>query len=219
MYDTKSGAFSRLHPTTLTVYFAAVIAVAVVTSNPMFAAVGFVGSAMYKSVFGIKLRSVAGYLFLMLLLTVTNPLFSHHGDTPLLFVNGRAITLEALIYGVITAVIAVEVLLWCGGLTRCLTSDKIIYMVGRTFPMLSLIISMTLRFIPYCHEEFTRICSARRCIGKFSDESITDRIKSMLSAFSALVGSVLEGSADTADSMKARGCTMKGRTYAFYCLQ
>lgn len=212
MYDTRSGAFSGLHPITLTLYFAAVTAVAVITSNPMFAAVGFIGSLLYRAVFGIKPKQAFLYLTLMLLLAVTNPLFSHHGDTPLLFVNGKAVTLEALVYGGITAVIIAEVLLWCSGLSRCLTSDKIIYMAGRIFPKLSLVISMTIRFIPYCRQEFNKICSARRCIGRFSDESITERIKSLLTAFSALSGAVLEGSADTADSMRARGLMLKGRT-------
>ena len=40
------------------------------------------------------------YVPLFLLVAVTNPLFSHNGVTPLFFLNGNPVTLEALLYGV-----------------------------------------------------------------------------------------------------------------------
>ena len=46
------------------------------------------------------LSDMGFYLPLFLLVAVTNPLFSHNGVTPLFFMNGNPVTLEAVVYGV-----------------------------------------------------------------------------------------------------------------------
>ncbi len=212
MYDDRSGAFARLHPFTLAVYFTGVIVSTVISSNPVYACVGLIGAVLYKMMFGIKARSVFITAGFMTVLTIVNPLFSHYGNTPLLFINGKAYTLEALVYGAITAAVTVGVLLWCEALSLCMTSDKVIYLLGRTLPKTALLLSGTLRFIPMCRDKFENISRARKCIGRFSDDNIIDRTKSLLAVFSALSGSMIEGAGDTAASMKARGAALKGRT-------
>ena len=212
MNDNNYGAFSALHPLTLSIYFMSVIVSTVMSSNPVYACAGLIGAVLYKMIFGIKFRSVVIMTGFMTVLTLVNPFFSHYGNTPLLFINGKAYTFEALVYGGITAVVTAGVLLWCQGLSKCMTSDKVIYLLGRTLPKTALVLSGTLRFIPLCREKFESICRARKCIGRFSDDNVIDRTKSLLSVFSGLAGSMIEWAGDTASSMKARGAALKGRT-------
>lgn len=42
---------------------------------------------------------IAFYVSMFLLVAVTNPLFSHNGVTPLFYLNGNPVTLEAFVYG------------------------------------------------------------------------------------------------------------------------
>lgn len=215
MNGKESGAFSRLNPITLAVYFVSVLAVAMFTVNPIFVALTFLGGILYYSIISDikKLPSnLFGYFVLMLVLTLSNPIFSHHGETPLFFMNGKPVTLEAIIYGFVMSVTVVSVLMWCAGLSKCFSSDKIIYLFGKPFPKLAMVISMALRFIPLFKEEYKKISDSQKTLGMFSSSAVTDRIMSVIKTFSALVTWILENSIDSANSMKSRGYGLKNRT-------
>lgn len=214
--DSKyHGAFSQLHPVTLLFYYLSVLSISVVTVNPIFTAVTFFGALVYYIALSDKsrlARSLLGYFLLIVALTLTNPIFSHHGDTPLFFANGKPVTLESICYGGTAAITITAVLLWCSGLTKCFSSDKIIYLFGRPFPKLALIISMTLRFIPLFRAEYKRISDCQKTLGMYSSSAVSDKIMTVIKTFSALVTWILENSIDTANSMKSRGLGLKNRT-------
>lgn len=215
MNGKNNGAFAQLHPITLLFYYLSVLSVSVITVNPVFTALTFLGAVLYYIALSDKSKLVSSlfsYLLLMFVLTLTNPIFSHHGDTPLFFMNGKPITLESLLYGGAMAVTITAVLFWCSGLTKCFTSDKIIYLFGRPFPKIALLISMTLRFIPLFKEKYKRISDCQKTLGMFSSSSFTDRVMTVIKTFSALVTWILENSIDTANSMKSRGLGLKNRT-------
>lgn len=100
---------------------------------------------------------------MFLLVAVTNPLFSHNGVTPLFYLNGNPVTLEAFVYGAAIAVMVVGVMLWCRCYSAVMTSDKFLYLFGRAIPKLALVLSMALRFIPmFKRGSFTRSAERRR---------------------------------------------------------
>ena len=146
------------------------------------------------------------------MVAVTNPLFSHNGVTPLFFLNGNPVTLEAFIYGAAIAVTVIGVMLWCKCYGAIMTSDKFLYLFGKAIPKLSLILSMALRFIPLFKRQMKRVSRAQKAMGLYSSKSYTDRIKSALRVFTAMISWSLENSIETADSMKARGYGIKGRS-------
>lgn len=80
------------------------------------------------------LSDMGFYLPLFLLVAVTNPLFSHNGVTPLFFMNGNPVTLEAVVYGVFISVMVVGVLFWCKCYNEIMTEDKFLYLFGRIIP-------------------------------------------------------------------------------------
>lgn len=107
----------------------------------------------------------------------------------------------------------VAVLLWFTCYNVIMTSDKFIYLFGRIIPALSLILSMVLRFVPKFREQIKAISNAQRCVGRdVSNGSIIQRAKHGITILSIMVTWALENSIETADSMKARGYGLPGRT-------
>ncbi len=208
-------AFSRLHPITLLLWFAAALTVTVMTIDPIFAALSFIGAASHNIMItkgNFQPRPAVLTALMMIAVTLLNPFFSHHGVTILFFFNDLPITLEAILYGAMMSVIIAASMLWCVSLSRCLTSDKVIYLVGRAFPKLAVLLSLTLRLIPEMRRKYKSIYDTRRACGLSGENGIIARVRSTLAVFSALITMTLEDSIDTADSMRARGIALKGRT-------
>lgn len=208
-------AFSEYHPFSLMIYYVSVLTVAVFSSNPVFVALTFLGGALHTALLSERkefAKQLLQYLFLIVILSLINPLFSHHGETPLFFMNGRPITFQALAYGVSMSFTVVGVLMWCSSLSKIFTSEKIIYLVGKPLPKLALTISVVLRFIPLFKKKFIKIHNSQKAMGLYSSDGIFDRAIITLKIFSAEVTWALESSIDTSVSMKSRGYGLPGRT-------
>ncbi len=208
-------AFSLLHPAVLMIYYASILLVAMFVSNPVIELTALLGAILFCCVLTnkkVKLDDLKFYIPLFLLITITNPLFSHNGQTPLFFMNGNAVTLEAIIFGFAIAVMLIAVMLWCKSLNFVFTSDKLIFLFGGIIPKLSLVLTMALRYIPLLKRQSHKIKNAQKAIGLYSSKSYTDRLRSMLRTFSALIGWSLENAVEVSKSMKARGYGVKRRT-------
>lgn len=170
-----------------------------------------------------------------LLTVIINPAFSHGGVTRLCYLpGGNPLTLESIVYGVSAGTMFVTVIMWFCAFNAEFTSDKFIYVFGRIIPSLSLVISMSLRFVPRFKKQLGEITVAQRCIGRdVSSGNLFRRLKIAVSILSIMVTWALQNAIETADSMKSRGYGLKGRTafsvYRFstgtnlclhgYCLQ
>lgn len=200
--------FDRLHPAAAFVYFAAVIILAMLTLSPVICCICFVMSvALYGLMAGVRkaLRGLLWTVPFILIISATNSLFVSKGATVLFFINSRAITLEATLYGLFSAVMISSVIFLCMCFSEIMTSDKFIYLFGGVFPRLALILSMAIGFIPRMKQRYREISEAQRAMGIYSSDSLTDKIRARLRAISALLTCSLEDSVDTAMSMRARG--------------
>ena len=109
-------AFGGYHPAVTFTYFISVLLTAMFVWNPVIQLTALLGGIMFSLMLVRKkaiLSDMGFYLPLFLLVAVTNPLFSHNGVTPLFFMNGNPVTLEAVVYGVFISVMVVGVLFWC----------------------------------------------------------------------------------------------------------
>ena len=94
-----------------------------------------------------------------------------------------------------------------------MTSDKFIYLFGRIIPSLTLILSMTFRFVPKFKEQVQEVSNAQKSMGRDSSEgSVFARVKNSIRILSAVITWSLENAIDTSDSMKSRGYGLTGRT-------
>ncbi len=210
-------AFGAYHPTVNFLYFGLVILFGMFFLNPICLIIAFVCSFIYSVVLNGKkaLRFNLLYMLpMMILLAVLNPLFNHQGVTILrYFANGNPLTLESIVYGIVTAVMVVTIICWFSCYNAVMSSDKFIYIFGRIIPALSLVFSMALRFVPKFKEQMQVISYAQKCIGRdISNGNIWERIRHGLRIVSIMVTWALENSIDTADSMKSRGYGLRGRT-------
>ena len=209
--------FSEFHPIVNFLYFMAVMLFSMFLLHPVFIVISFVTGFLYLCTFGgvrTALKSVRFPFVIAVIAAVLNPVFNHRGMT-ILFYNriGNPITKESILFGIFMGVMLMAVMVWFMCYNRVMTSDKFIYLFGRILPRFSLVISMTLRYIPRFKEQFGKIRRSRKAIGKdISDGNLLSRLRNMASIFSIMISWSLENSVETADSMKARGYGLKGRT-------
>ncbi|MFD0588827.1 energy-coupling factor transporter transmembrane component T [Paenibacillus sp. GCM10027627] len=209
--------FSGFHPAVQFFYFAIVLLFAMVFMHPILQAISLAGAAAYSILLRGR-KAIAFQLLYMvpffLIAAVINPAFNHAGVTILFYLdNGNPITLESILYGLATSCMLVTVILWFSCYNAVMTSDKFIYLFGKIIPSLSLIFSMALRFVPRYKAQLKAISQAQKCVGRdVSQGSLLARARNGLTILSIMTTWALENAIETADSMKARGYGLPGRT-------
>lgn len=212
-----TDAFSKLHPAVNFIFFAFVLALSMFVMNPVCLLLSLV-CAFVNAVYlnGIKtVRLCFKFLLpMVLLIVIINPVFNHQGVTILTYFPwDNPLTLESVIYGFASALMLSSVVLWFSVFNSVITSDKIVCLFGRIIPSLSLVISMSLRFVPKFSEQFKNIRNAQKGIGRdVCDGSALRRIKNAIRIISIMLSWSMENAIETADSMKSRGFGLKGRT-------
>lgn len=208
-------SFENYNPITLALYFLLMSSVIMFSQNPVLLLIGFFGAMSYFLVRNKEntLKTHLFYLAVFLLLTLINPLTSHRGKTVLFFVNDSPITLEAIIFGAVSAGMIVTVLYLFKIFSSIMTRDRLLYVFGRLSPKVALILSMGIRYIALFKERARKITDSQRALGLYRDDNILDRIKCDLRVFSILITWALENGIITANSMEARGYGKARRTH------
>jgi len=210
-------SFAKYHPMVNFGYFALVIGFSMVLTHPLAQCI----SLLCAMIYAVQAEGKNAVVFtlkwclpVMLLTAFMNPAFSHEGVTILLyFPTGNPLTLESILYGLSAGVMIATVMLWFANFSRVVTSDKFIYLFGRIIPAMSLVLSMTLRFIPKFKAQMASVVDAQKSIGRdISEGSLFHRTKIAITVLSIMVTWSLENAIETADSMKSRGYGLKGRT-------
>lgn len=213
MHDT----FEKYHPTVNFLYFVLVIGFSMVLTHPLAQVISLFCAITYA----IRVNGKKSVLFLLkfclptvMLTAFINPTFNHEGTTILYyFSSSNPLTLESILYGISAGVMLITVLLWFSAFSRVMTSDKFIYLFGKVIPALSLVLSMSLRFVPKFKKQMGTVVEAQRSIGRdVSSGSLLQRTKTAILIFSIMITWALENAIETADSMKSRGYGLKGRT-------
>ena len=216
--------FGSYHPSINFIYFVAVIGLSMFLMHPIFLGISLACSLTYaiylsgaKVIYNQLLYSVP----LCMVIGLINPLFNHEGMTIIGYLGDNPITLESIYYGCGMAVLFVDVLLWFKCYSYVMTSDKLIYLLGRKIPTLALIFSMTLRMIPLFKKQFQKVMRAQEGLGnRAKGKNIFAKIKWGMKVLSIMMTWMLENAIDTADSMRSRGYGLKGRSsFSIYSFQ
>lgn len=213
----NKDTFSSYHPIINFLYFGLVLGFSMFFMHPVSLVISLACAIAY-SVYLNGRKAVRFQLFYMLpmtlLATVVNPAFNHEGATLLCYLpTGNPLTLESILYGVAAAMMLSAVITWFSCYNAVMTSDKFIYLFGRVIPALSLVLSMTLRFVPKFKAQFQVVTEAQKCVGRdISTGSLLQRLKNAITILSIMVTWCLENAIETADSMKGRGYGLPGRT-------
>lgn len=208
--------FNRLHPLMPTLYYGVVFCVTMFCMHPVVIAISLFSSMLYGIwLSGSKLikNLFWGYIPLAILGVFFNIAFNHRGETILCYLNENPLTLESIIYGIVLAFIFITAVLWLSCFHQIMTADKLMCVTGKMIPVVSLMISMSLRFVPRYKVQLKNIIYSQKAIGRdISKGNLLHRLIVTISCVSILIHWALENSLETVASMKGRGFCIKGRT-------
>jgi len=213
----NKDTFSSFHPLVNFLYFGLVLLFSMVFMHPVCLGISLVSSIIYSVYLNRKKAVRFSLLYMLPLLIVTaliNPAFNHEGKTILTYLaSENPLTLESITYGLAAATMFIAVIMWFSCYNAIMTSDKFVYLFGRVIPAMSLILSMTLRFVPKFKAQIKVVSNAQKCVGRdVSNGGVITRAKNGLTILSIMVTWALENAIETADSMRSRGYGLKGRT-------
>ena len=207
-------AFSGFHPVVNFLFFVAALGLTMFIQQPVYLLISMISGCAYLLYLQGKkgfLRQVGYLVPILVMMAIMNPMFNHEGVTVLWYLpNDNPITLEAICFGLASAVMMGASIVWFNCCNTVFTSDKIIYLFGRVIPALSLMISMTLRFVPRFKNFLQSVLRTQQAMHK--PENTKEKLGQALAAFSATVSWAMEQSIVSADSMKSRGYGLFGRT-------
>ena len=212
----KKDTFSTCHPIVNLIYFICVIGYAMAFTDPVCLGISFIGMFIYlvmlKGGSGIK-KNLIYMLFLVVITAGINMAFSHQGVTILCYLpSGNPLTLESILYGIGIAFMIVGTIGWFSCFNEVITSNKMIYLFGSLAPVLSLLISMVLRFNPECADRYREVYGVIKASGYAGSGKHFKRLKTGIKVSSVVVTWALERAVVTADSMLSRGYGLKKRT-------
>lgn len=244
--------FSRYHPVVNLIFYLLVLGTTMLQMSVGLVFISLFSAVVYyfmlKKTEGLKYCTVV--VGIIIVSAIINPLFSHKGGTLLFYLfTGNPVTLESIIYGLISAIIIGAMLLWFSTFNQVMGVERILGAIGKVLPNVSLLITMIMRFIP----QYTRhqrkvsmvnkvnkrnygekinllnrektekenvIEARKKQKNKNGIDKIIDSIKEGSRTFSITTTWALENSIYTADSMKARGFGTGRRTnYSNYKFQ
>ena len=209
--------FSSYHPLINFLYFGLVLVFSMFFMHPVSLTISLACAIAYNVYLNGR-KAVRFQLLYMLpmmgMAAIVNPAFNHEGATLLCYLpTGNPLTLESILYGAAAAMLLAAVITWFSCYNAVMTSDKFVYLFGRVIPALSLVLSMTLRFVPKFKAQFQVVSEAQRCVGRDTSEgSLLRRLRNAITILSIMVTWCLENAIETADSMKSRGYGLPGRT-------
>lgn len=212
-----SSGFKGYHPLVNVLFFISIIAFGMLLRHPVYLVISFISSTAYYLKLSGKdgRKTVFRFLLPMLLFVVIiNSFFNHYGVTTLFILpSGNNFTFEALVMGIVSGITVVSVIQWFFCCNEVVTEDKFMHIFGRILPKGALVVSMILRFVPLYRRRYKEISQARKCMGLNGTDSFICKMKSTFKNIGILVSWSFENAIETADSMKARGYGLKGRTY------
>ncbi len=209
--------FASLHPFTTMLYITLSLLISMLSMNPIILIISLLSSVIWYISLNHKdtaFDDISFYIPLFVLIAVTNPLFVHKGESILFFMNDKPITLEAIIYGVMLSVSLIGIIFKFKCFNILITPDKFLYLFGRIMPKISLIISITLTFIPRLKRKFKSLKKTHIAISLYGSGSYTDKIIGELKIFYSLIAASFENAIMLSDLMRARGYGVKKRSSA-----
>ena len=209
--------FDRLHPISAFIYFSAAVMITMLTRHPVIVSLSFSFSLLFYYLIagnGLFFKSLLFSIPAILIITLSNPVFSHKGATPIFFVNNTPVTAESLIYGFFSSIMILAIFYWIKSCSEIIRSDKTVYLFGRVSPVLSLTLSMSIEGVAKVGRYYRQIEEAQKGLGLYPESGIWNKLRLRMRIFSTLITVCLEKAAEGASSMLSRGYGLPGRSTA-----
>jgi energy-coupling factor transport system permease protein len=208
--------FNAFHPAINFSYYIGSIALIMLFLHPIFLI------AALTILIGIHIVhdrciSLQHWLFFMIitgiLIFIMNPLFNERGRHLLFEILGHRVTLEATIYGGMSALSIIGVMMLFVSYNEVMTPNKLLFLFSKILPQFAILLMLTLRFIPLMRRRLTEISDVQSSKGiSILHGTWIERIQKGMLYIQVLLTYSLEEAIQTADSMKARGYGQSNRT-------
>ena len=200
--------FKNSHPLVLFTYFMLVLFLAMVQRNYYIIFLIATGAVIMDYYYNSKvfLKDMRYFIILIIIVTITNPLFVTEGFNILYQNNYITITSQALVYGFVFGILLGSMLLWFKVLKACLTDSHIVYLFGSILPTLGLVISMSLNIISKLKRQYQKIKEAN------VNMPVTNKFSYYRNVVVILITYAFESSLEMMSSMEARGYGQAKRT-------
>lgn len=213
--------FERCHPAVKLLFFTAVLALTLVCRHWVYLLLSLGASFWYGLRLHGRRAAVFGGVLLMLaaLYGVFYGSYHHFGET-VLWTNGigNPVTLEALQKGWAVGLSLAAALQWGSCLLALVTSDQVIYLIGRLWPGGAMALAALLRLIPRTKAQARKIRVARQGIGRGPGQgNLLRRVRSGAALCSMVVTWIIDALAAVSVSAGNRGGGLAHRTaFALY---
>lgn len=206
---------TRVHPAIFIVYFLILIIFAFLFNNPYYVITYGILIltliALQGSISEIK-STTKVFLPVILFITLLNTIFTHVGDTHIYIFGSYYVTLEALVYGVIMAVTFFLVTLTFIAYNTYVSYQDMLYVFSKKYPNLSMIIIMSLRFVPLIQKRSNELLELSKLKNRNEDLKFTEKTSELIQNLGLVVSWSLEEAMQSASSMKSRGYNITKRT-------
>ena len=200
---------TRFHPAVPIVYFISLSCLTAMLFNPWTVLFCILAELLHLALLtdGKRVGRTAVTSFCMIVFfAILNALLNPWGSTPLLYINDRPFTWEALARGGLTGGMLSAMLLLYLVYAEYIDNGKFLSVFGKILPTFSLMLSMTLRFLPYLRKRLAELREIQRNFGISTETgTLRHRMRSGISLYWSVLSRALEDSMDTYAAMRARG--------------
>lgn len=206
--------FSNFNPKVCFLFFVFAVLLILLNFNPIFLGVSLFAGVIYNAMLQGKKTFKTFFTFLLpftLLIGLFNMVFTSYGVDILFSISNKNFTAEGLAYGLCQGVMFSSVIVWLSSYSYVMSSDKFMSVFSKLAPNLTLVLTMTLSFIPRLRKNAQEINDARLNVN--TNQS---KFKKSLDNFSSLVSMTLEESIEVSDTMRARNFNSSRKPYSKY---
>lgn len=206
--------FSNFNPKVCFLFFVFAVLLILLNFNPIFLVISLLAGVIYNAMLQGKKAIKTFFVFLLpftILIGLFNMAFTSYGIDVLFSISNKNFTAEGLAYGLCQGVMFSSVIVWLSSYSYVLSSDKFMSVFSKLAPNLTLVLTMTLSFIPRLRKNAQEINDARLNVN-----ASQSKLKKSLDNFSALVSMTLEESIEVSDTMRARGFNSSRKPYSKY---
>jgi energy-coupling factor transport system permease protein len=208
--------FYTFHPAVNFSYYIGSIALIMLFKHPLFLVIGLL-ILLINHYFTDRFKSLFRWFYLLLvtgsMIFIITPLFNERGRHLLFEVVEHRVTLEAVLYGGMSALSIMGIMVLFVSYNEVLTPNKLLFLFSKFLPQFAVLLMLTLRFIPLMRRRLSEISSVQMTKGiSLSHGAWKERMRKGMQYIQVLITFSLEEAIQTADSMKARGYGQYKRT-------
>ncbi len=207
--------FTYLHPMTKALYHGLLFLCIMIVFNPLTMILALIGLLMMAKTMGEQsIKGYGGFFgFFAATIVLINFVFNHRGAHVLFYFLDRPMTLEALLYGITSAMMIICTILLFQNVTRCISTSEFLYLFSGTAPGLGILVSMTCGFFQLFTERGKEIQQAVKMKNiDMGSGTLKERSMAGMQIMHVLIALTLENALVTVLSMKTRAYDLRKRT-------